>query len=136
MSDLYDAPLLMVRTPKGFGPVGAFEDEILDQLPIGSQVEVTVKRRRSGANHRHFFMFLGRLIKAGAVPYTDTDAFLAALKLQCDFVTAVRKMDGTMLEVPRSIAYTKAGELEFQAFKQSALAEIATRYGFTPEDIR
>ena len=125
-------PILMVRTRAGLSPAQAYDAERLDEITIGATVEVTVRQRRSNANHRHFFAVLGQLVASGAVPFESTDDLLSALKMACGITELRQGVGGAPYIVPGSISYAAKDEPAFKAFKDKAFALIASHYGVDP----
>lgn len=134
-SDIDKAAVLMVRTPTGLKPAGPFDAERLDQFANGATVEVSIKQRRSGPNHRHFFATLGRLVESGAVPFNSTDELLDALKFSCGLTELRKAVGGAPYFVPASISFAAKDEPAFRAFKEQAFNLIATHYGVDPETV-
>jgi hypothetical protein len=124
--------ILMRRTPSGLSPHSAYDAEVLDGYPIGADVEVTIKQRRSNANHRHFFAALARVVQSGATPFTTTDELLGALKMSCGITEVRQSIGGAPYYVPGSISFAAKDEPAFREFKEAAFALIARHYGVDP----
>lgn len=128
-------PIVMKRTATGLAPVSSFDAEELDRIGIGSEVEVSIHQRRSGKNHRHFFVVLSRIVESGATPFPTVETFLDALKMSMGHVEMRQSMSGPPYFVPASISWAKMSEHEFKEFKQRAFELIAVHYKIDPTQI-
>lgn len=128
-------PLMFKRTASGLAPASAYDAEELDRYAIGAEVEVTIRQRRSGRNHRHFFVVLARIVESGATPFQTSDQLLDALKMSCGMTEMRQAIGGAPYFIPASISFAKLPETEFRDFKQRAFALIASHYSIDPASI-
>lgn len=129
------APIIMTRHGAGLVPVSAFDSEELDRISRGAHVEVTVKQRRSLPHHRWFFLLLGRLVKAGAVPFSTTEELLDACKMACGVTQLRQSIGGAPYYVPGSISFAAKDQPAFKEFADKALALIANHYRIDISDV-
>lgn len=128
-------PLIMRRTPHGLSPASSYDAEELDKFSYGVDLEVTVHQRRSGKNHRHFWVTMSRLVESGAVPFPTAALFVDALKMSCGIVEQCQAIGGAPYLRPSSISFAKMGEERFKEFKQRAFELIAFHYHIDPAKI-
>ena len=121
--------LIFIRTRGGLAPASSYDAEVLDGYPLGAQVEVTIRQRRSGKHHRWFFKALARLVDSGAVPFLTVDEFLDALKIACGITQLQMRLDGEVYVLPGSISYAAKDQAAFKMFADRAAQVIAENYG-------
>ena len=125
-------PIIMYRTRTGLAPASAFDDEELNRISMGAEVEVTIKQKRSLLHHRFFFKTLSEIVKAGAVPFNTVDELLDALKMACGITQLRQSIGGAPYYVPGSISFAAKDQPAFKAFQERAFALIAQHYGIDP----
>lgn len=125
-------PIIMHRTRAGLAPASAFDDEELARVSMGSEVEVTIKQKRSLPHHRFFFKTLSEIVRSGAVPFNTVDELLDALKMACGITQLRQSIGGAPYYVPGSISFAAKDEPKFKEFKDKAFALIAQHYGIDP----
>lgn len=124
-------PLVLRRTDRGLEPRSRLAAELLQKYPMHSDVEVTIKRRRSHPQLRLYWVMLHKVVEA-------TDAFPSAeklhdaLKYDLGFVTPVRLLDGRTVYMPDSAAMNGMDADEFRRFFDKAVARLAEVCGFDP----
>lgn len=132
--DISKLPILMFRTRTGLAPLEQIDRERIEALSWRTPIEVTVRQRRSGQNHRHLMSVLSKLVTAGACPPHETvTSLLDCLKLECGVIEIRARLDGSVFVVPGSISYAKRDEAEFKAFKEKAFSLLASTYDLPPE---
>jgi hypothetical protein len=128
-SDIDKLGILCRYRDGGLFPASHFDDGRLRKLTRDSIVEVTVRQRRNIGNHRHFFKLLHEAVDSGAVPYSDPEELLDALKMSCGLTKLKRALDGTYYHTPASISFAAKDEPAFRAFKDRAVKLLAEHYG-------
>lgn len=129
--DREKAPLVLRRTERGLEPRSRLAADLLAQYAIGSDVEISVKKRRSHPQLRLYWVMLQKVVEA-------TDAFPSAehlheaLKVHLGFVTPMVSLSGKTFYVPDSAAMSKMDAAEFRRFFDKAAQLIAERFGFDP----
>lgn len=124
-------PLVLRRTDRGLEPRSRLAADLLSQYAIGSDVEITIRKRRSAPQLRRYWVMLHEVVEAtGAFP--DAERLHEALKLDLGYVTPMRLLDGRMVYMPDSTAMSKMDAAEFQRFFDRAAARLAEICGFDP----
>ena len=126
-----NAPLVLRRTERGLEPRSRFAADLLSQYAIGSDVEITIKKRRSPKQLARYWVMLSEVVEAtGAWP--SAEKLHEALKLDLGFVTPMRLLDGRMVYMPDSTAMSKMDAAQFSRFFERAAARLAEVCGFDP----
>lgn len=126
-------PIYMIRKGQYLAPEMAMDAELMERLPFGAQIKVTITASRSPSKLRWYWMFLGRVVKATeCAPSPET--LHDIIKLHTGFVTPVM-VKGFAVAVPKSISFATMSEEEFEAFRFGAIKWVAETYGITPEDV-
>lgn len=118
-------------------PVNVAEAEALTaRAPEGHDIEVTVRRRRSNLMHSLYWARLASLIESGACGKVhDVETLHTLIKFELGYVQPVLDLKGKIRLLPRSIAFDKMGQHEFQAFFEAAMAAIAEHYHVNVEEL-
>lgn len=129
--DRETAPLVLRKTERGLEPRSRFARDLLEQYALHSDVEITIKKRRSAPQLRRYWVMLHQVVEAtGAWP--SAEKLHEALKLDLGFVTPMRLLDGRMVYIPDSAAMSKMDAAEFRRFFDAAAARLAEVCGFDP----
>ena len=120
--DSEKAPLFVVKRPGQFVPASAIDAEVFDRIANGSEVEITVKQRRSSRRLRLYWMTLGAVVEATGRWHSKED-LSDALKMACGVPPYL---------VPDSVAFSRMSEVEFTAFVDRAFVQLAEAIGFDP----
>ena len=129
--DRETAPLVLRRTERGLEPRSRLARDILEQYALHSDVEITIKKRRSSRQLARYWVMLTEVVEAtGAWP--SAEKLHEALKLDLGFVTPMRLLDGRMVYIPDSAAMSKMDAAEFRRFFDAAAARLAEVCGFDP----
>lgn len=123
--------VMMMKTISGFIPVSAFDAEIVSQVPLHKHVEVEIKQRRSIPQMRRYWVMLGDVVKATEC-YPTAEHLHDVLKFEMGYVTPVKRLNGDIVLVPDSTAFSKMGPDEFKGFFDRAVRLISETYGFDP----
>lgn len=133
MSKSEQPPIYMVRKGNYLIPEMEIDAELMERLPFGQQIKVTLYSGRSPSKLRWYWMFLGRVVKSTeCAPSPET--LHDIIKLHTGFVTPVM-VKGFAVAVPKSISFSSMSEEEFETFRMSAIKWIAEIYHITPEDV-
>lgn len=119
-SDLDRAPIQMRRTKAALVPVGAFDDERLEQYPEGSIVEVTIKRRRSNPQNALYWATLAKVVEATG-SYPTAEKLHEAIKMALGYTMPVKMLDGTIMYLPDSTAFARMDAAAYKVFFDKAV---------------
>jgi len=129
--DRETAPLVLRRTERGLEPRSRLARDLLEQYALHSDVEITIKKRRSSRQLARYWVMLTEVVEATGA-WHSAEKLHEALKLDLGLVTPMRLLDGRMVYVPDSTAMSKMDAAEFQRFFDRAAARLAEVCGFDP----
>lgn len=130
-TDREKIPLVLRRTERGLEPRSRLAADLLAGYALHSDVEVTVKKRRSLPQLRLYWAMLNKVVEAtGAWP--DAEHLHEALKMDLGYTTLIKTMDGKLYAVPDSAAMGKMDAAQFKRFFDAAAAKLAEVCGFDP----
>lgn len=130
-TDREKIPLILRRTERGLEPRSQLARDALAQYALHSDVEITVRKRRSLPQLRLYWAMLQNVVEAtGAWP--TAEHLHDALKMDLGYTTPVKGMDGKLLMIPDSAAMSKMDSAQFRAFFDAAAARLAEICGFDP----
>ena len=124
-------PLVLRRTERGLEPRSQLARDALAQYALHSDVEITVRKRRSLPQLRLYWAMLQNVVEATAA-WPTAEHLHDALKLDLGYTTPVKAMDGKLVMVPDSAAMSKMDSAQFRAFFDAAAARLAEVCGFDP----
>ena len=119
-TDKERAPIMMRRTKAALVPVGAFDDELLDEIAEGAVVEVSIKRRRSNPQNALYWTTLARVV-AATDSYPSAEHLHDALKIALGYTMPIKTLAGGMIYVPDSTAFGKMDAAQFRVFFDRAI---------------
>jgi hypothetical protein len=129
--DIDKAPIIFRKTPHGLSPVSAFEQEALDRYPLGVDLEITIKQRRSLPQLKTYWKMLSFVNNATDV-YPSAEHLHEALKLHMGYVTPLLRLDGKQEYIPDSTAFSAMDGAEFKVFMDRAVRTLAERFQLDP----
>lgn len=124
-------PLILRRTERGLEPRSQLARDALAQYALHSDVEITVRKRRSLPQLRLYWAMLQNVVEATG-GWASAEHLHEALKLDLGYTTPVKTMDGKLLMIPDSVALAKMDSAQFQKFFDTAAARLAEVCGFDP----
>lgn len=124
-------PLVLRRTERGLEPRSRLAADLLSQYALHSDVEITIKKRRSSKQLARYWVMLSEVVEATGA-WHSAEKLHEALKLDLGFVTPMRLLDGRMVYMPDSTAMSKMDAAEFRRFFDRAAARLAEVCGFDP----
>lgn len=131
MPDREKIPLVLRRTERGLEPRSRLAAELLSQYALHSDVEITIRKRRSHAQLKRYWVMLHQVVEAtGAWP--SAEHAHESIKLALGMVTPIKLLNGGIAYIPDSVAMSKMDAVEFSRFFEAAAALIAERFGFDP----
>lgn len=104
-------------------PVDGQGEDLVNGLGHGEIVRAVIKKDRNPGHHRKFFGLL-QLVFKNQEKYLSLDGLLFAVKLQAGYADEVLLTGSKVALRPRSIAWSKMDQGEFDAFYNAALAAI------------
>lgn len=129
--DRETAPLVLRRTERGLEPRSRLAADLLSQYALHSDVEITIRKRRSHAQLKRYWVMLHQVVEAtGAWP--SAEHAHESIKLALGMVTPIKLLNGGIAYIPDSVAMSKMDAVEFSRFFEAAAALIAERFGFDP----
>ena len=131
MTDREKRPLVLRRTERGLEPRSRFAADALAQYALHSDVEITIKKRRSAPQLKRYWVMIHEVVEATGAWPTAEHAH-DAIKLALGYATPITLMDGTTALIPDSAAMSRMDAAQFSQFFDSAAALIAERFGFDP----
>ena len=127
-----EAPtLLLRRSAKGLEPLDAVDAEVISQIPIGSDVEVQIKKRRSSRQHRLYWKMLGETVAATG-KFPSAAHLHDEIKMALGYTEKRVSFDGRIYYRADSTAFEKMDGAEFKVFFDRAVHLIADNMGFDP----
>lgn len=102
----------MRKTLSGLEPADGFE---LPRLKLGSVVKVKISRPRNAKHHRKFYALMN-LIFQNQENYETLEDLVNVIKIATGHCHVYRKRNGDPLPVPRSIAFHKMDQTQFDEF--------------------
>ena len=130
-TDREKAIVIMRRKGSYLFPVSPFDDEVLCGVEAGKDVEVTFKQRRSVPQMRLYWVMLAGVVAATEC-HASAERLHDALKFAMGYTTPLKLMDGQIVMVPDSIAFSRMGPDEFKGFFDRAARLIGETYGIDP----
>lgn len=106
--------LFMRKTLTGLMPADDSSSEVLDKLRLGCVVQVKVSQPRNIQHHRLFFALVNKVFENQEI-YPSRAALRAALTVAAGHAELV-KLDKSWIYVPKSIAFHKMDQTEFNDF--------------------
>lgn len=124
-------PLVLRRTERGLEPRSSIAREMLERYAVHSDVEVTIRKRRSLPQLRMYWAMLNAVVEATGA-WATAEHLHDALKYDLGYVTPIKGMDGKTVMVPDSAAMAKMDAAQFKRFFDAAAARLAEVCGFDP----
>lgn len=129
--DMERAPIICRKTQSGLSPVSAFEQELLDRYPVGAELEISIKQRRSLPQLKTYFKMLSYVNEATEL-YPTVEHMHEALKLYLGYVTEIQTIDGKIAIMADSAAFAAMDGAAFTVFMDQAKRALAEKVGFDP----
>jgi len=132
--------LLFRKYMGGLRPDTDAAQAYMNDLAGGQEVLVTIKdpRSRSSQQNRYWHKLL-HLVWDNSERIQDAcgdfDTFKDFVKIECGAATVIKKKDGTVIPIAKSVAFDKMEQADFNAIVEKTLDLFAT-WGFDPEALR
>jgi hypothetical protein len=108
-------------------PADIAAEEFVQSLPEHKKILLDHREPRHPENHAHFFAIIHAACEQ--LDYADEDELLDAVKMAVNHVRPIRKFDGEIIFLPKSINFASMAEDKFQRFKNRALYVLAQLLG-------
>lgn len=114
--------------------------EVFARIPEGARVLIDAKdtRRRSNREHAFWFAILTQVwtnSEAIQKQCGNFEAFRKLVLIELGYFDAVKKRDGEVVKIARSVAFHKMGESEFNKLVSDTL-DLFEGMGFDPVELR
>ena len=129
--------LLMLKKSGVLWPASDDAAEALRGIKNGSIIKTKVTQPRNTRHHRLFFLLLKKVVE-NSDEYETTEALLIALKIALGHVNTIIGHDGQVYHVPKSIAFHKMDQIEFNQFYDRCVAVICKYFlpGVSDQELR
>jgi len=124
--------IYVTRRGSSLVPEMLTDKDLIERLPAGTRIKVTVTEGRSPAKLRLYWAYLGRVVKACTCA-PSPEALHDVVKLHTGFVTPVM-VKGFTVAVPKSISFSSMSESEFDEFLHTAEKWLIETYGISISD--
>lgn len=131
MSKRDTPPLVLRRTERGLEAMNRLSADELEKFELHSDVEVTMKKRRSLPQLRLFWAMLQNVVEATDA-YPTAEHLLDSIKMELGFTTPMRLLSGEVIFVPDSIALSRMDSEQFRNFFDRTVELLTRTYGFDP----
>jgi hypothetical protein len=123
---------VVVKSKVGIVPVAAYDFELLDGLPVGTEFDLVERSNRSQPHHRLYWQVLNHVVKATG-KWASAAYLHEELKIACGYTTkAVNWNSGQVLIIPASIAFDKMTQREFNEYFDAAMKMLSEHLGYDP----
>lgn len=114
-------PIAVKRIGNRFVPISRFDEKLILDQPEGVAIEVTVSRKRSLPQLRKYWAILNEVVEASPCNYPTAEKLHCAIKLALGYTTDVVMLDGTIVQIPDSVAFDKMSAADFRLFFDNAV---------------
>lgn len=115
-------------------PVDVAADDMMESIPDGKEIVVTVRQPRSPQHHRWWFAILRKVV-SNSEKWNDEEELLDVIKLAVGHSKPVTLWDGTIYRRPKSISFGSMGQDAFQRFTKRGLYVLGQMTGIDPEGL-
>jgi hypothetical protein len=130
-TDREKTPIYCKVNPLGLSPSSAFDAELLDDYPKGSEVEITIKRKRSLPQLRLYWKLLHEVVTATDA-YPSAEHLHDAIKMALGYTTPLQMLDGGTVQIPDSVAIARMDQQTFKQYFDRALELLSKLMGVDP----
>lgn len=113
----------MVKTMGGFKPADDRTEDAAKNFGLGEVVRIKFFSSRNIRHHRLFFGLLG-LVFANQDKYLSLEGLRFAVTIQAGYVEEIKLKGDSVILKPKSIAFARMSQVEFNAFYDAALLAI------------
>jgi hypothetical protein len=124
-------PLVLRRTERGLEPRTRQAADLLAEYALHSDVEVSIKKRRSLPQLRLYWAMLQNAVTATNA-WPTAEHLHDAIKMDLGYTMPVKQMNGSIVWIPDSAAMGRMDSKEFKTFFDAAAKRLAEACGFDP----
>lgn len=125
------SPLLMKRTRHGLEAVDSIDNERLESIPLGQDIEVTIKKRRSNLQQRLYWKMLGEVVQI-TEKYPTSQHLHDEIKMALGYIEKRVTFTGQIYYRADSTAFDKMDGREFKVFFDRAVKLMAEHLNINP----
>lgn len=122
---------ILRKTERGLVPVSGFDAELLAAIPVGTELDLVERSRRSLPRHRLYWQALTHVVRA-TEKWPTPEHLHAAIKVELGYVSIWHDLRGRPFIVADSTAFDNMTEPEFRLFFDAAMKAIAEATGADP----
>jgi hypothetical protein len=126
-----EPPIILRRTRHGLEALNAIDADVLDQYPIGSDVEVTFRKRRSGPQQRKYWVILRNVVDATG-KWPTSYHLHEALKFSLGFYEQCKTLKGDTFYRADSTSFQKMDGKQFQEYFNDVIRLLSEVIGVDP----
>ena len=124
--------IILRRTTHGLEALNRVDADALEAFPLGSDVEVTFKKRRSSAQARLYWAILGEVVEATGL-WPTAKHMHRELKRALGYTDQIEnKFTGAVEYYDDSTAFSRMDGVAFKLYFDQAMKLIAETCGFDP----
>lgn len=112
-------------------PADLAAEEMVLSLTEGKKILMDFRKPRHPENHAHMFLIFRKACEH-LEHYPDEETLLDAIKMAINHVRPVKKTNGEIIFLPKSINFASMSEDAFQRFKNRALYVLGQLLGVDP----
>jgi ferric-dicitrate binding protein FerR (iron transport regulator) len=128
-TDREKRPIYVRRRGFSLHPVGGEDGQALEQYPLDTELEISVKQRRSLPQLRLYWAILHRVVEATG-RFASAEHLHDAIKAKLGYVRSMKLMDGSEVLATDSAALAAMDAKEFNEFFNKAVELMNQTFGF------
>lgn len=109
------AKIYLVKRLHALHPADDEATEHLKKVKSGVVFSAEIKRPRNYENHKRYFALLNIVIENQEM-FRSVDQLKEAIKLELGYVEMIQRMNGEVVQKPKSINFASMNESEFQDY--------------------
>lgn len=132
--------------PTTLQPVSEPDEEVIEALPYGVELQGELRRTRNSHFHRKFmallrlgYQYFDPMPVHGMIPRKDFETFREWATIAAGYYETVGLPDGSVKVKAQSISFAKMDETEFSRLYSAmidVMLQFLTKYGFTEQELR
>ncbi len=118
-------PIRMFRSGDGLLPSNRYAAQRLNEIPQTTRVEIVLRRKRSRPHNAKYWALLHEVVKASE-KYPTAEHLHRALLMALGYTSELIMLDGKVVVVPDSTAFSKMAQGTFDEYWTKVVALLAT----------